>query len=293
MLILSSIVNASGVLYAVNRTGDRNNVNLPSTLYSIDKVTGKFTTIGSVGFSVTDLAWDQTRGILYGASSFRDSNYSGLIQINTKTGSGIAIGTNNWGIGNPEMNMSHIAVDSAGNLYGAPSKITEYNLVGINVNTGVATGVGAKIVDIPAGILGSASFHGGKSTLFFDASDTLWIKSFNDDLYTVDVTTGISSAGINESTFEFTGGIGAVVPGKHGVYDTDTNSYWTALGGTYINKYNMGTGISDTLTLTNPPPVGARGFSLAIAPVPVPASVWLFLSGFIGLFSIGNRKLRA
>src|SRR5262245_17211345 len=60
-----------------------------SNLYTLDPTTGaRIATIGSVGFSVRELAFDTQTGILYGSTSGSTSN---LITIDTTTGVGTLV----------------------------------------------------------------------------------------------------------------------------------------------------------------------------------------------------------
>lgn len=117
-------INANaGVLYATDGGSDFR------TLYTINTASGSVTTIGSIGYSVSDIGWDKTTNTLYGVTRTRHGgSFEGLITINTQTGVGTEIG----GTGSRILQMD---IDSNGNIYGSEGG-TIYH---INKSTGITT----------------------------------------------------------------------------------------------------------------------------------------------------------
>ena len=89
-LALPAHTSAAQTLYGVTGAG-----NAPSSLYTVDPVTGSTVLIGATGFShVTGIDFDPTSGTLYGVVS--DLFYSGttlLLTIDQRTGAGTVIGS--------------------------------------------------------------------------------------------------------------------------------------------------------------------------------------------------------
>jgi len=170
----------------------------PSNLVMLNPNTGAFIrTVGSVGYYVNGLEYDQTTGKLYGTTSTNDPLFpEGLIEINVLTGAGTPIGT---GLG---LIAASLTSDSTGQLYGwwEPS---EDSLVTIDKVTGVATLVGTSGLD-------TATFG-----LDFDAGDTLWLVNDDGSTYTIDTVTGAATA---------FGDIG--VTAHHGKFHPTTGLYW-------------------------------------------------------------------
>ena len=87
-LFFAIAIDSNGELYGCELTWGREN---QTYLYTIDKETLEGTLIGPMGFnfgnSQQDLSFNQQEGVLYGAFYDRDTESSGIYQINTTTGS--------------------------------------------------------------------------------------------------------------------------------------------------------------------------------------------------------------
>lgn len=108
-----------------------------SPLYTVDPVTGVFTSVGSTSRAFTGLAFDPTSGVLYGATSNNSPlNLRSLVTVNPASGATTLVGS--FGIGGT---LADIAFKSDGTLYGWASN--GGHLHSVNKSTGAATIVGA------------------------------------------------------------------------------------------------------------------------------------------------------
>lgn len=150
----------------------------PSNLVMLNPTTGAFIrTVGSTGFNVNGLAFDQTTGKLFATTGANDPVFpSGLIEINTATGAGTPIGT---GHGLLETVVS-LTVDSAGQLYGWQEPSVD-GLATIDKVTGVGT------------LVGDPGLNTATLGLDFDASGTLWLVNGGGPTFTIDPLTGVST----------------------------------------------------------------------------------------------------
>jgi len=142
--------SSTGVLFASIR-----DVNLvtPPGLYTINKVTGAASFIGTISSdSVTDIAFSPT-GTLYGW----DNDLGGLVTINTLTGAGTLVHS-----GPPGGDLRALTFDSNGNLFGVGM-----GLYRINTTTRATTLVGniGFPNDFPRGIAFTAAPEPGTLTL--------------------------------------------------------------------------------------------------------------------------------
>ena len=150
-----------------------------STLVELDPATGALVaTIGPVGYLVNGLDYDPTSGVLYGGTSYNESNFNGLIQISMTTGAGTPVGANYWGRGD-RLAITNITVNSAGAMYGWSEWCD--CLVSIDKATGVATDVGGS---------GVSTYEYGLS---FNSTDVLYLVNGDGSFYTVDTGSGAAT----------------------------------------------------------------------------------------------------
>lgn len=130
-------------------------------LYTIDTTTAAVTLVGTTGFTITGMAWDENAEVLYGYTGGagiggNGTNQFQLITIDPVTAVGTLIG------GNDRTQISDIAIDSAGNLYG-------YGRDGFfSIDT--ASGATTKI--------GDALVLGDQGTIAFDNDDNLFVTDY-------------------------------------------------------------------------------------------------------------------
>lgn len=297
--------SSAGLLYATDGYNENTHI---QTLYSIDSSTGDVAAIGSTGYRVSDIAWDRTSNTLYGAVKTRSGRgFDGLVTLNTNTGAGTEVGrwinTDNAPFFSP--NATQIDIDSNGNMYGSNKS---GQLLDINSST---AGVSITSLTIQASNGADAYVPLGRDGFSFDSSDKLWRNIAQTNQYFSGIPPQITAdPKASGSGFDFSGGVdfelitvdlnGFLLPftsGRHGTFDLSTGLYWVLYANT-IYKYDTSTGdIVESLDLIGAPALpgsftthfqGIR--SLAFAPVPVPAAVWLFGSGLIGLISFSKRQ---
>ena len=179
MLMASSVSSASAAPRLFGTLGKGGTI---STLVELNPATGALVrTIGSVGYAVNGLAYDATTGKLYGATSYNDPSYHGLIEINMTTGAGTAVGTEGWGLCTSDRcAMVCLAANSEGELY-AWWEPGEDDLVSIDKNTGIATRIGESDVGT------------GEQGLAFNNSGSLYLFNYEGDYYTINTGTGAST----------------------------------------------------------------------------------------------------
>lgn len=204
----------------------------PSDLVVLNPNTGAYIrTVGSTGYNVNGLAYDQTTGKLYATTTASDPVFpSGLIEINTTTGAGTPIGTGH-GLAATAVSLT---VDSTGQLYAWQEPGVD-SLVTIDK----VTGLGA--------LVGDSGLSTSELGLAFDGNDILWLVDSGGDAYTINTLTGAPTL------------IGTlpVARAHHGTFHPATGLYWgidetddSAAGAPTRNLYviDMGTGtLVDTL----------------------------------------------
>ncbi len=129
-------------------------------LFTVDAPTGRTNVIGNTSAIMDDIAFTPD-GKLYGVD-----NKSDLYQIDPTS----AISTR---IGSLGVTANALVSSASGQLYAAGS-----HLYSLNVSTGQATTIGAKLPDASSG------------DLAFDAQGTLYLSTLSDNLATLDPTTG-------------------------------------------------------------------------------------------------------
>ena len=155
------------------------------------------------------------------------------------------------------------------------------------------------------GSIGGGTFSVASTTAFFGA---LWTAhdgvTFGPGTYTIDTIEGDTYTGIV---------VGAGQVGGHILFDWGTTTnidvvmVWDVVGDTYTSTDGAGFAwggaiLADGQNLQD----GVRGYGMAdgafpgfnanfdfVAPVPVPAAVWLFGSGLLGLVGVARRKKAA
>lgn len=222
-------------------------------IYDVDTATGVASFVANGTEVMTDIARD-ANGDLWGVS------FSNLFSIDENTNTFTNVGSLSSGA-TPNMN----ALTFGGNtLYGAST--SNNNLYSIDTTSGIATSLGA----------GSYSSAGD---LAFDATGALFLAadtSPDDTLASVNPTDGSSAAigatGINDAYgLAFVDGVMYGVSSGKGLYTINTATGAATLLGSI-------TGITGDV------------FGATISAVPVPAAVWLFALGLLGLLGFSRRR---
>ena len=193
--------SSAAVLLGTTGTGG-----VASMLVELDSTTGAWIRdIGSVGFAVNGLSFDNTTGTLFASTSTKDPNYTGLIEIDVTNGTGMAIGLDGWGlpapVWDPYTSVTNITLSSSGEMFGWWEPF-EDDLVSIDKTTGIATRVG------------ESGLNTGKNGLAFDSSDTLYMVNGGGSIYTVNTSTGAAT---------FSDSLGGTA--HHGDFELTTDTY--------------------------------------------------------------------
>jgi hypothetical protein len=222
-------------------------------LGKVDVATGDVTVVGNMGVVMTDIAFDPT-GNLYGIS------FNKLYQINKDTAAPTPVG-------NTGITSNSLVFDADGTLYTANNALYK-----LNPSTGAATRIGS-----------GGTAYNSSGDLAFIAGE-LYLSSVGgvDNLIKLNKTTGAGAL------------VGSI--GQAAVYGLATNNNVDLFGvaGTNILSVNTATGAGSTLVNFGGKGLGvAYGSSFieeAAPPVPLPAAVWLFGSGLLGLIGFARRK---
>ncbi len=226
---------------------------LSGGLGTVDVQTGNVNFIGNTGVAMFDIAF-APNGDLYGTA-----NGSSLYKINPDTAASTFIGSTGTFI-------NSLVFDSAGTLYGANNAL--YTL---DINTGASSLVGNGGDAYSSS--GDLAFIGGQ----------LHLSSFgsSDSLVRIDTGTGF---GTSIGDIGFSGVFGLATDNNvdlYGVVGTQVLSIDVATGaGSFLIDYS-GQGLSTA---------AGSSFIGEASVVPVPAAVWLFGSGLLGLIGIAKRK---
>jgi hypothetical protein len=145
-----------------------------STLVELDPATGAvIQTIGSVGYAVNGLTYDATTSTLYATTSTKDATFpDGLITINMTTGAGAPVGTGAGQLVNVP------SANSSGQLYGWTEESDQPVLW--NKAAGTITVIGG-------------GTNSAEQSLAFDNGDVLYFLNYDENLYTINTTTGAAT----------------------------------------------------------------------------------------------------
>ena len=240
----------AGLLYAVQDNTD--------TLISIDTDTLITTEIGSLGvsFNFGGMAYDPNSDTLYMTDGMLGSN---LYTVNRTSGQATLIG--NHGV----KDLFGLAFDSTNNvLYGSQ----------------FASGKGFYSLDTTSGSTTTIKdpMDSGFGGLAYDSNRDMLVGILDGSgaLYDIDRATGIQTyltdAPTNNSGL---------------AYDSDNDLFWDIDWSGNLYSYDPKNNYSQTTILTG---LGAHDGLAYVSSVPVPAAVWLFGSGLIGLVSIMRRR---
>ena len=157
----------------------------------------------------------------------------------------------------------------------------------INITSGTASGFlgnidgtfGVGAIDISLSPLETASVSGTGTLTIIDGSNTLMADLVWIDIFSVGVAGGTNVGGTaNLSNITYGGS------------NPDLLALLNGGSGIQTMTYQFATPHSLTQLFTTSTTVMSTSFSGNITPVPVPAAVWLFGSGLLGLVGIARRR---
>jgi DNA-binding beta-propeller fold protein YncE len=226
-----------------------------STLVELNPATGAvIQTIGPVGYAVNGMTYDATTGTLYATTSTNDGSFAnGLITINMTTGAGTPVGTGAGQLVNVP------SANSMGQLYGWTEASDDPVLW--NKAAGTVT------------VIGESGIGTGEQSLAFDNGDVLYFLNYDENLYTINTTTGAAT---------LVGPVSGITTGyaHHGDFNPATNQLYA------INQTNDSstpnpralyvidiTTQSVVATLPTVDNLHTLAFTGAAAPAPAPTSI--------------------
>jgi len=257
----------AGMLSAGSVSADVIGVTFNGTVASFDSATGIRTVLGNAGITRLDSLARSSSGTLYSVGGASDNT---LVTIDPITGKATAVATLNYSATpKPSNTLAGLSFSPSGDLFAVAfnSPTISTNLYHINPLTGDTT------------LVGSTGKQDVFGDLAFSPDGTLYAWSTASGLMTVDTSTGlatdIGNSGIliNDLAFRSDG------------------TLWAAQSTTPVSWSNidLDTGALSPTAFTFAASGGIRGIQF-LAPVPVPAAVWLFGSALAGLGVLGRRK---
>ncbi len=244
-----------------------------SPVYTIDSVTGTQTLLGNSGVGRLNSLAATPSGVLYSAGGPSQANQNHLITINPATGVGTDLGTITFDVAPPPSasGITALAADASGNLYGAMPSFSGPQLSAlyrIDPATRLATQV--------TGNMGGYAVQ----ALEFSSTGILYGTSISSNigLLTIDPVTGVTTqvgprGGPNFQSIAF------------GPDGTLWGAEITTSGRLYTIDATTGASTLAFSGLNN----NLRGIEF-LAPVPVPAAVWLFGSGLAAMAGLARRN---
>jgi hypothetical protein len=179
--------------------------------------------LGSVGYLVNGMAWDNDSDTLYASTSANDSAFTGLITIDTDTGAGTPIGTDDWGQA-AGYSVSNITIDSDGTMWGWADNS--------NQPVVIDKGTGTIMQTISATV--SATNPG----LSFDRIGLLFLIDGTGNLYVLDDNDTFQGPGGDNTTMARQGDFHPSTNVYYGITDTGTDTREIVLIDVYPNSGN-------------------------------------------------------
>jgi uncharacterized protein YjiK len=245
----------AGLLYAVEESSD--------TLISIDTDTFTTTSIGSLGvsFNFGGMAYDPNSDTLYMIDG--QTSNSSLYTVNRTTGQATLIGASGAN------SLFGLAFDSTNNVLYGSQLDSPRKLYSLDTMSGSATNIDPMDGGMSAGI-GGLAYDSNRDML-------VGILDGSGALYDIDRSTG-------DQTF-----LATTATNNSGLaYDSDQDLFWDIDFSGNLYSYDPNNSYAQTKIIL--PGLGAHDGLAYVSSVPVPAAIWLFGSGLIGLVSIMRRR---
>lgn len=248
-----------------------------SDIFQVDSSTGESTFIGSAGVNLHGLTY--IGDTLYGYGALDTFGGGNLYTIDEATGAASLAYSSPWG---SEGAVAYNSVDGYA-YHTAGQLVARWDL-----STGVAT-------RMPS-IQGNFDISG----LAYIGADLYGIGNTFDSLYTINTSTGIATEvgplgidiGFSETFCCASSVAGLTYDGSQLLMVTRAGETSTSLGGgVYTINPATGEATLNALFSSNLLNQDIGGVAAKINTIPIPAAVWLFCSGLMGLIGVARRKM--
>jgi hypothetical protein len=221
-------------------------------LGTVDVVTGDVNVVGKMGVTMTDIAFDP-KGNLWGIT------FDELYKIDKETAKSTRIGS----LG---ASVNSLIFDTSGTLYTANS-----SLYTVDTATGAASRVGN----------GGETYKSSGDLAFIDNDLFLSSQGARDNLVKINT---LSGSGSLVGNIGFSSVYGLASPNRDNLF---------GMSGFNVLSINPTTGNGTSMLNYSGQGLGqawGTAFETESMPTPIPAAIWLFGSGLVGLIGLGKRR---
>jgi len=267
-LLWAIFLTCAGMLAFVElASADVIGVTFNGTVASFDSTIGTTTVLGNAGITRLDSLATSPSGILYSVGGTSDNT---LVTINPTTGQATTVATLNYNVPKPTGTATGLSFSPTGELFAVIGASSTWSLYNINPTTGATTFVGSTGIQV------------GFQDLAFSPNGTLYAWNGTNGLVTINPTTGQTTILGNPNGLSF-----------NSLAFRNDGTLWAAksTSPTLWSNIDLSTGAVTSTAFTFAASGGIRGIQF-LAPVPVPAAIWLFGSGLAGVVGYVRRKRR-
>src|SRR5262245_37129497 len=273
----------AGVLYGAD--GERGN--LATNLYILDPATGGvLSTVGSIGFPVSGLAFHPQTGVLYASTAARPQGspmIGELLTIDLATGQGTIVGS----FGLPAaVTLGDLTFSPSGTLYGWSSRGGATGLSGDLFTVNLATGAATQVSDAGLTSAGAGLAFSPSGALFLTGGDRP--PGTQRLLFTVDPVTGQPTGETTLTGLPLAAGIlPALAVDEDGTLFGVVHQGMQVGGTAFLVTINPATG---AITTRGPTVGGLDAITFGPAPVPEPGGLVLGGLGALALLGYVWRR---